>query len=177
MSRTRGVLGEERVKRLLWRLPDSTYRVGNNVLIETNTRKGFSQIDHVVVSPYGLFVIETKNYKGIITGHEQADKWKQTINGKVYTISNPVKQNISHIRALKRLLIPDVRFISVICFIERSDVHVTTRHAEIVQAIELLARIKGYTRVFYTKEQVDYMVDKIRESHRQVIRNNFRPSK
>jgi len=30
-----------------------------------------TQIDHFLLSPYGLFVIETKNYKGWIFGSER----------------------------------------------------------------------------------------------------------
>ena len=43
------------------------------------TKSGTTQIDHVVVSKYGLFTIETKNYRGKIYGDDARDKWTQVI--------------------------------------------------------------------------------------------------
>lgn len=48
-----------------------------NLLFENN---GLStQIDHIVVSPYGVFIIETKGYKGRILGCENSENWTQVI--------------------------------------------------------------------------------------------------
>lgn len=55
----RGARGESRVANLLSRLDNSKYKALNDLLIRT--ARGTSQIDHVVVSPQGIFVIETKN--------------------------------------------------------------------------------------------------------------------
>ena len=55
----------------------SEYMVFNDLLFESNGRS--TQIDHVVVSPYGVFVIETKGYKGWIFGSEDSEYWTQTI--------------------------------------------------------------------------------------------------
>ena len=57
----KGVIGERRVEIRLRKLPDNEYKVLNNVLIKTE--RGSSQIDHVVISIYGIFVIETKHFK------------------------------------------------------------------------------------------------------------------
>lgn len=58
---SKGKVGEKVVAGKLDHLPKDQYRVLNNVTIPTP--KGSSQIDHLVVSIYGIFVIETKNYK------------------------------------------------------------------------------------------------------------------
>ena len=70
-----GKVGENKVARILNSLPRE-YKVVNNVIIPN--QRGTSQIDHIVLSPYGIFVIETKNYSGWIFGNEQSEKWKQT---------------------------------------------------------------------------------------------------
>ena len=57
-----GKYGERRVARKLDWLP-AEYVALNDLLLPT--RYGTTQIDHIVVSPYGIFVIETKNYKGV----------------------------------------------------------------------------------------------------------------
>lgn len=83
---SKGALGEKRVASILKRLPEDRYKVINNLLINNN---GFtSQIDHVVISVYGIFVIETKAYKGWIYGSESSDYWTQNIYGTFYGCSN-----------------------------------------------------------------------------------------
>ena len=63
-----------------------------------------SQIDHLVLSEYGIFVIETKRYKGWIFGSEKAENWTQVIFKEKHQFRNPVKQNWSHVYALKSVL-------------------------------------------------------------------------
>lgn len=72
----KGARGERRVSSRLDSLP-SHYKVINDLVLKTN--KGYTQIDHVVISNYGVFVIETKNYKGWIFGSETKLNWKQTL--------------------------------------------------------------------------------------------------
>ena len=60
-----------------------------------------SQIDHVVVTDKGLFVIETKNYEGWIFGSEKAPYWTQTIYMNKQIFQNILHQNYGHIESLK----------------------------------------------------------------------------
>jgi hypothetical protein len=74
---SKGAMGEKRVARILEKLPEEEYSVINNLLLNNN---GYtSQVDHVVVSVYGIFVIETKTYQGIISGGENSEHWTQNI--------------------------------------------------------------------------------------------------
>ena len=68
--KVRGIIGEKRVRKHLDRLPKEHYSVLNNVMVKA--KKGTSQIDHIVISSHGIFVIETKNYKGWIHGNEDS---------------------------------------------------------------------------------------------------------
>lgn len=43
------------------------------------TASGTTQIDHVVVSKFGVFAIETKNYRGEIYGNDDREEWTQII--------------------------------------------------------------------------------------------------
>lgn len=97
-----GDRGESRVARQLKRLESEQYKVLNNVLISTASIN--SQIDHIVVSLYGIFIIETKNYKGWIHGNENSEYWSQTIYNYKSKFRNPIKQNWAHIYALKEVL-------------------------------------------------------------------------
>jgi hypothetical protein len=60
----KGYFGEKSVSFFLSRLDPGKYKVINNIMLKIDGRT--SQIDHVVVSNYGIFVIETKNYNGWI---------------------------------------------------------------------------------------------------------------
>ena len=60
----KGKLGERSVSKRLKRLDNNKYKVINDVILKTS--RGTSQIDHLVVSNYGIFVIENKNFSGNI---------------------------------------------------------------------------------------------------------------
>jgi hypothetical protein len=79
-------------------LRSSDYVDINNVTIRT--RRGTTQIDHVIVSRYGVFVVETKNMSGWIFGRGDDPFWSKTNRGNKLRFQNPLHQNASHIRAL-----------------------------------------------------------------------------
>lgn len=114
-SAIRGRQGEASVARRLKSLPQTEYTVFNDLLVKNN---GYSsQIDHVVVSRYGVFVIETKNYNGWIYGGEHSEHWTQNIWGNKYRFYNPILQNQGHIKALKyHLSVHNFPFISIVAF-------------------------------------------------------------
>lgn len=74
---------------------------------------GTTQIDHILLSPYGIFVIETKNYKGWIFGGEHQKMWTQKIFKNSYKFQNPIHQNYKHIKVLEQVLedVVDLNFI------------------------------------------------------------------
>jgi hypothetical protein len=61
-----GIIGEKSVASFLSALDSKKYLLINDLMIKNEVRT--SQIDHVVISNYGIFVIETKNYEGWIMG-------------------------------------------------------------------------------------------------------------
>ena len=100
--RTKGKRGEKQVAVLLSFLPKKEYKVINNLLIQYGGHS--TQIDHVVVSVYGIFVIETKYYQGWIYGGENSEYWTQNIYGHKYQLRNPLWQNQGHCKAIARLV-------------------------------------------------------------------------
>jgi len=87
---------------------------------------GSAQIDHVVISVFGIFVIETKNCKGWIYGGRNSDYWTQNIYGKKYKLYNPLLQNAGHIRAIRRVLkdYGKLPFFSIVAFAGRATLKV-----------------------------------------------------
>ncbi|MEO5913818.1 MAG: nuclease-related domain-containing protein [Luteolibacter sp.] len=69
----KGWLGEMMVIRFgLRKLDPALYQTFHDLYLPRPDGQGSTQIDHVVVSPFGIFVIETKNYRGWIFGSENA---------------------------------------------------------------------------------------------------------
>lgn len=98
-----GKRGERIVAKELAKLKKKDYIVINDLMLPT-TNGRTSQIDHVVVSSRGIFVIETKNHAGRISGGEHAQYWQQHLSTQSRTFYNPILQNRSHLRAIRRLL-------------------------------------------------------------------------
>ena len=77
-----------------------------------------TQIDHILVSKYGIFVIETKNMKGWIFGAENQKQWTQQIFKEKNRFQNPLHQNYRHTKALEEILnLPSSHFTSLIAFV------------------------------------------------------------
>ncbi len=124
----KGWFGEKTVAIILSTLPQKQYQVINNVMLRKKSGKT-TQIDHVVISPYGIFVLETKNYRGYITGSEQGEKWTQN---KKYSIYNPLKQNYGHMKTLAELLeLPEEIFVPIVVFSVEANVKVQSKKSYI----------------------------------------------
>lgn len=65
---------------------------------------GTTQIDHILVSRFGVFVIETKDYKGWIVGNEKQATWTQVLFNAKFKFQNPIRQNFLHVSAVQNLL-------------------------------------------------------------------------
>lgn len=64
-----------------------------------------TQIDVVVVSSSGIFVLEAKNWKFWIKGDYDDFEWSGlTAERKIITVFNPYHQNFIHIRALRNAI-------------------------------------------------------------------------
>ncbi|MBN8420013.1 MAG: NERD domain-containing protein [Verrucomicrobia bacterium] len=118
-SSFKGSLGEALVTQGTFRLLDpERYRGFSDLYLPRPDGDGLTQVDHVVVSSFGIFVIETKNYTGWIYGAEHQAKWTQTFgSGGKFSFQNPIWQNRLHLRALAKLLkLPESKFRPVIFF-------------------------------------------------------------
>lgn len=118
------------------------------------TPDGTTQIDHVFVSPYGVFVVETKNMSGWIFGEEKQPTWTQRRNRKSYKFQNPLRQNYKHIKTLVDLLqIPESSCHSVIVFTGNSTFK-THVPANVTTVSHYVRYIKSKMVVIYSQEEV-----------------------
>lgn len=97
-------------------LDKNEYHLLKNVTLPTED--GTTQIDHVIVSVYGIFVIETKNMKGWIFGNPKHRTWTQKIYKHTSKFQNPLHQNYKHVKTLESLLgLTDQQVHSVVVFV------------------------------------------------------------
>ena len=179
----KGNIGERKVSKALNTLDNNEYKVVNNVMIRTD--RGTTQIDHVVISVYGIFVIETKNYKGLIFGNEYDDNWKQVIYKRSERFRNPIKQNYGHVAALKtRLnLEKDLLIVSIIAFTNRASLKVNTK-TPVMYDNNVVSYIRSYNNKLISEDDVkriyyDLLMSNIdskdtRKEHVHSIRKNLR---
>jgi hypothetical protein len=90
IPKIKGIIGEKSISSILYLLDKSKYSVINNIVLERDTKT--SQIDHVVISDFGIFVIETKNYKGWIVGNEKSEHWTQVLFKRKQRFYNPINK-------------------------------------------------------------------------------------
>lgn len=182
-ARIKGKFGEKKVALILSLLNSSNYKVLNDVVLDTNGRT--SQIDHIVISDYGIFVIESKNYKGWIFGSEHSDYWTQVIFRRKEKFYNPIRQNHSHILALKSCLsgFPNAKYVSVIVFSSAATIKVNTE-TEVTYPFKLLNYIKAHSDGNLTQDEKDKIFEIInllntvdnydRRQHIEAIRKKVR---
>lgn len=99
----KGWRGEARVAASIQRNFDTE----NHVLLNDLTfsvSNGTTQIDHVFISPSGVFVIETKNMSGWIFGSKNQARWTQTLYRQKFQFQNPLRQNYKHVKTVQTLL-------------------------------------------------------------------------
>ena len=113
-----GEIGEHKINIQLDQLPNECKCLSDLIIVNSKSRTGYSQIDHLVISPFGLFVIETKNYNGEIKGKRIDRNWRVSNRFNMY---NPFLQNYGHIKALEAYTdeFKNLKYISMVSFTMR----------------------------------------------------------
>ena len=152
----RGWLGEKKTTFNMWlSLDKELYRRFHNLIIPSIN--GTTQIDHLLVSPYGLFIVETKNKKGWIFGSGDQAKWTQSIYGKKYVFQNPLRQTFRQKKVLSKYLgIEESTFRTVVFFV--GDCKFKTRLPENVLNSGLAEYIKQFTSPIIEPLELDRVV-------------------
>lgn len=102
LSSAKGWAGEKLVAHALKQYFPKGTVIFNDLYFHNGRRS--CQIDHLVVSPDGIFVIETKNYLGLVYGDASDHNIKRKVFLKQYKTYNPAKQNEYHLDYLRRNL-------------------------------------------------------------------------
>lgn len=125
------------------------------------TRDGSTQIDHLIFSPYGLFVLETKNFQGWIFGTERQSQWTQQIFKKRSRFQNPLRQNYKHTKATQELLgIAPEHVHSVIAFVGDCEFK-TEMPPQVTRGDGFVRYIQSFTQTVWSPEQMQELMDKL----------------
>ena len=156
----KGVLGEWQVNLLIkFFLEKNDYHLIKDVTLPTDDRT--TQIDHIIVSKYGIFVVETKNMKGWIFGGANQKQWTQQIFKYKSKFQNPLHQNYKHIKTLEAgLKIKSDSIFSVIIFI--GDSTFKTKMPDNVRfARGGIEYIKSKTDVVFNEQEVANVIEQV----------------
>lgn len=145
---------KKRVARKLSRL-GKEYHVYNDFCYESD--RGKTLVDHVVTSPYGIFVIDTCSYSGKLYGSATSQQWTQQIMGVQNEKKNPIRENMHHIRDMIVLSpdTPNKSFISMVALPARTKSYIYAGDEHHITAYKNVAKtICQHKRVLLTEEQL-----------------------
>jgi restriction system protein len=172
----KGWCGEQLVRLTLhWQLDRTRYVTLHDVTLQTFD--GTTQIDHLVVSPFGVFVIETKNMKGWIFGSEKQAEWTQKIFRNTYRFQNPLRQNYKHVKAIEEMLqmSPDALH-SIVVFVGAAKAK-TPMPPNVFFTRGMTTYIKSFKQPLFTMQEVQEIFEALfvhaepatRETHRKHV--------
>lgn len=147
-------------KTLVKHLPSDSWHLLNNVTLQCVD--GTTQIDHVLVSRYGVFVIETKHYKGWIFGDEKSKKWMQVIYQQKFRFQNPLHQNYKHIKAVQAVLdfLSPEQVMGVVVFTGEAEFK-SNQPAGVYSLRSLLAYLNSLDRQLLSENRMQFCVGRL----------------
>lgn len=154
--------GEQKVANVLAQeLSYKDYFIFNNII--THSKNNIStQIDHIIVSKFGIFVLESKDFSGWIFGDKNQSTWTKSMPGAIkYKFQNPIHQNYGHIMALKELMpFAKDNFYNIVVF--SGDAEIKTDPIEnVVYLNKLIDYIKKNDKVKLNEDEVQFAVGKL----------------
>jgi restriction system protein len=161
MKALRGWFGEKKTTLRMWLTLDSKkYQRFHNLIIPASN--GTSQIDHLLISLYGLFIVETKNIKGWIFGSENQAKWTQSLYGKKYSFQNPLRQTFRQKKILTEYLNLEEYYVQTVVFFV-GDCEFKTEMPKNVLNSGLGRYIKQFNVPILSADQVKQIIEKLEQ--------------
>ncbi|RJP82067.1 MAG: NERD domain-containing protein [Desulfobacteraceae bacterium] len=155
----KGWFGEKQTQFGMWLKLGNEYIRFHDVIVPA--QNGTTQIDHILLSRYGIFVIETKNINGWIFGNEKSKQWIQSLYGKKYKFQNPLHQNYRHTKALASYLDIDHENIHSVVFFIGDNTKLKTELPNNVMTHGLCAYIKSFQNNVLSTSEINLLKQKI----------------
>jgi Nuclease-related domain len=138
----------------------SDYYLFNHVTLPL--KDGTTQVDHILVSRFGVFVIETKHYSGWIFANPKQAKWTQVLYRRKSSFQNPIFQNLLHVKAVQNLLdfLPPECIQSAVVF--TGDAEFKTAVPEgVFELADFILHVKECTNEAMTPNRMQFCVGRI----------------
>jgi len=166
----KGARGERRVHNALSSvLDENEYRVLSDLMLPV--AGATTQLDHLVLSRFGIFVIETKNMSGWIFGGADQQKWTQVQKGgKRRNFQNPLRQNYAHVKAVESILEVDLKVLHNFVVFTGSAEPKTDMPENVAWELYALGKLIGARRqIVFSDLQLNAFVEKLQG---QALENN-----
>ena len=153
----KGLIGEKFVSSRLFKLNPAHYKVLDDLLLPSDGNLTTTQLDHVVISNYGIFCIETKLYKGWIFGNANAKYWTQVIYRHKERFYNPLRQNYAHTQAIENLVkskYPKAQILSFVIFPNAEKLKISGTDS-VGHASDIMRKIENYKDQAFTDIERD----------------------
>ena len=157
----KGLIGEKFVSKKLFKLNPVHYKILNDLLLPSSGNLNATQLDHVIISNYGIFCIETKSYKGWIFGNANDKYWTQVIYKHKEKFYNPLRQNYVHTKAVEDLIkskYPKARILSFVVFPITGKLKISGTDS-VGCARDIVRKIENYKTQIFTDVERDEIFD------------------
>lgn len=156
----KGKMGESFVKKIMEaHLDENKYYIFNNITIPTVD--GTTQIDHIVFSKYGIFVIETKHMKGWILGGVRSKQWTQQFFKQKIKFQNPLNQNYKHIKSLELVLNISSKKMNSIVVFSNPEVELKTKIPNVLYLKNMIEYINSFKDEILTLTEIQNLILKL----------------
>ncbi|MBA2861223.1 nuclease-related domain-containing protein [Methanococcus maripaludis] len=150
LSPITGRLEDFPINLFLRNLDKNEYSILKNYNLECNGDSAV--IDYLIISRYGIFVINSKNISGIIAKSKDG-KWIQKTNGRENLIENPLLKNDKSIKMLKEMFSLNIEIIPITVFNATSKIEV--EFDSVINSPKLIRQIKQYENPVIDKKEVE----------------------
>lgn len=166
--------GEIEVNQILRKIKGS--KLLEDIMIKRSN--GTTQIDHILITKKGIFVIETKDFSGKIIGDEDSKFWLQKLNFKENYFYSPIKQNYGHVKAVEEVIKRKNVCISLIVFTNKSNIKEVETETDVIQVKNLRKYIKRYKSTInfskYEVEELYKILNKKNINSRKVVKKHIK---
>lgn len=161
-ARVKGAVGEMQVNSSLrGNLNAYDYRILSDLTLPTPDG-GTTQVDHVIISRFGVFVIETKNMSGWIFGDEKQAQWTQVIYQWKNKFQNPLRQNYKHLKTLERLLGLRINQLhNLVVFVGTSEPRTDMPYNVVWGRRQLIRLIRSYDETIIHEEHIAALMTRL----------------
>ncbi len=158
--RFRGDIAETRVRRLLAAgLEKSRYTTFHDITLPASG--GTVHIDHLVISRFGIFVIESQYAPGWVSGAEFQERWKLYSWRHWIRIDNPLHRNTLQVEAVEKILKVPSRIMFPMVVLVGQKGFKTVMPERVVTPENLLAYLRKKSRTLLEGEQADQAIKTI----------------